>query len=355
MEDITPKMLEDIQADFDSIFEKSEKIKKIYEKMRAGTATYIDANEFAIETGEILSRVFQAHLSSDVLPDGRMYYNIAQRILQPTLENNYNLVSEVSMEVQEQINKANGIGIKAVKPELNQDRIDGIVDVVSGKGKYDDIAYMLGEPIVNFAQSVVDATVKANADFQYNAGMSPKIRRTVAGGCCDWCAKLAGTYNYEDVSDTGNPVFRRHKYCRCLVEYEEGGGKVQNVHTKKWSDSKDIEQRIENSQRYVDDARKVEKRKRNARRRVAPENKKKAEDYIEKARSISSKDLDGMRLSELKSLAERTAKEYYSSGLSGISFGKANLEEAAEKLAAAGSRTSLKKDILSMQKKLKGW
>ncbi len=47
------------------------------------------------------------------------------------------------------------------------------------------------------------------------------------------------------MKSTGNPVFQRHKYCRCLVEFDEGEGKVQNVHTKKWSKSDDIEERKE--------------------------------------------------------------------------------------------------------------
>ena len=103
------------------------------------------------------------------------------------MEKNYEMAAATSMEVQNLINQANGIGIKAIKPELNQDRIDGIVNVVSGKEYFDDIAYMLGEPIINFTQSVVDDTIRENADFQYEAGLSPKIKRTVTGGCCEWC------------------------------------------------------------------------------------------------------------------------------------------------------------------------
>ena len=30
---------------------------------------------------------------------------------------------------------------------------------------------------------------------------------------------LAGTYDYADVSATGDPVWARHDNCRCLIEY----------------------------------------------------------------------------------------------------------------------------------------
>lgn len=234
MEDVTPKLLEDIQKDFERMFDESNIIRKIYKELDLKKATYKEANEFAIEVGEILTKAFQQNISSDILPDGKMYYNIAERILTPTLEQNHEIVSAFSQDVQSILNEKVGIGIKPVKPEINQDRIQGIIDIVSGKDKYDDIAYMLGDPIVNFTLAVVDATVRANADFQYKAGLNPKIRRTSTGKCCEWCDKLAGIYNYEEVSDTGNKVFRRHKNCRCLVEYDIGNGKRQNVHTKKW-------------------------------------------------------------------------------------------------------------------------
>lgn len=324
MADIAPELLKKIQDDFRKKIDSSKTIRKLYEKVKRGSATYKEANEFAIEVGEILAGSFKSNISSASLPDGRMYFNIANRIIRETLQNNYELISDISMKVQEALNKTAGIGIKPIKPKLNEDKVKGIVDIVSGKENYDDIAYMLGDPIVNFSQSVVNDTVRENADFQYQAGLSPKIRRTSTGKCCEWCDKLAGVYDYEDVSNSGNDVFRRHERCRCLVEYEPGNGKRQNVYTKKWK-------RIE-----VEDNR-----------------KKESVDYIEKAKALSSKNLDKLKLSELRDLAEKTAIEYYKSGLSGISFGGVAPEEAAKKLAQSGSRTSLKKDILSMQKKLK--
>lgn len=245
MEDIAPKLLKKIQDDFKNKFDNSKIIRELYRKVEQGNATYKEANEFAIEVGELLSGSFKKNLSSSVLPDGRMYYNIADRIIRDTLGNNYELVADISAKIQEILNKKAGIGIKAIKPKINEDKVRGIVDIVSGKEKYDDIAYMLGEPVINFSQSVVNDAVRENADFQYKAGLSPKIIRTSTGKCCEWCDKLAGIYDYEAVSDTGNNVFRRHKYCRCLVEYAPGDGKRQNVHTKQWR--KETKRRIENS------------------------------------------------------------------------------------------------------------
>lgn len=100
---------------------------------------------------------------------------------------------------------------------------------------FDNVSWLLDAVVSNFCMSIVDDSVKANADFQYNAGMSPKIVRTTDGKCCEWCSKLAGTYDYEKVSNTGNNVFRRHKNCTCVVEFHPGDGRKQNVHIKQWS------------------------------------------------------------------------------------------------------------------------
>ena len=235
MEDIAPKLYEKIKKEFDRKISDSKRLNALSEKLAKGTATYKEAHEFAIESGGILSQVFQNNISSSVLPDGRLYYNIADRIIRPMMGELYEGVADYSKEVQTLLNKQQNIGIKAIKPELNEDKVQGIVDITSGKERFDDIAYMLGDPLINFAQTIVDDAVRANADFQYKAGLSPKIIRTSTGKCCKWCDNLTGVYEYEEVSDTGNDVFRRHKHCRCLVEYDNGDGKRQNVHTKKWS------------------------------------------------------------------------------------------------------------------------
>ncbi|PKK40389.1 hypothetical protein ABB02_00375 [Clostridiaceae bacterium JG1575] len=66
--------------------------------------------------------------------------------------------------------------------------------------------------------------------------MHPKIIRKEVGNCCEWCKAVAGTQDYAAVKETGNDVFRRHRFCKCTVEYDPGDGKRQNVHTKKWID-----------------------------------------------------------------------------------------------------------------------
>lgn len=256
MIDIAQELLEKLQEAFRAKFNASESINNLNAMVETGKATYKEANEYAIEIGELLAKVYQENLSSNELPDGRMYYNIAQRVIEPTLRQNYELTSAYSTDVQQALNKQAGISLKAQKPAFNQDRVDGIVNRLAETEQFDDVKWILDEPVVNFTQAVVDAAIKANADFQYKAGLSPMIIRTSSGDCCDWCNAVVGKYRYPD--EVPKDVFRRHRFCRCECDYIPAKGKAQNVWTKKVKDSpedkalrKKQRERWENEQKII--------------------------------------------------------------------------------------------------------
>lgn len=263
IKDVAPELLKQIRNDFKIKFEESKRIKELYELITLGSATYREVNEFAIETGRILAIVFANDLSSSVLPDGKMYFNIANRIIPDTLKKNHELVTDAGAQVQKSLNEKAGIRIRAIKPEINQDRIAGLVNKVSSEDLYDSVAWVLAEPVINFTQSIVDDMIKANADFQYDAGMSPVIIRSAESKCCEWCSKLAGRYKYPEVP---KDVYRRHERCRCMVEYDPKNGKnrVKNVHTKKWKTPEErdkIEKRKAIGQENESNSEKIEYRK----------------------------------------------------------------------------------------------
>jgi len=230
MNDIVPELLDKIQRDFQDEVKKSNKLKALRKLIDDKQATYEQANEYAIEIGEILARSFKKNISSSVLPDGRMYFNIGERILNPTLTKNYELVTNITKEIQEELNRQVGIGLKVSVPKVDKGKIKGFVDRLSSE-LFDDVSWILQEPIVNFTQNGVNDVLEANASFQANVGLKPKIKRTLVGGACDWCVALAGTYEYPDVPED---VYKRHERCRCTVEYIPNRGvKRQNVWTKR--------------------------------------------------------------------------------------------------------------------------
>lgn len=229
MSDIVPELLNKIEDDFFKTYRNSQKIKSLLEKLKT-TGGYQDAHEYALEVGSILSNSLGNVITAEILPDGRMYYNIADRILNQTLGTNHALIADITEEVQTRINREYGLGIKAIRPQFAKDRVNGIIDRVSFELDFDEISWILQEPIQTFSEKIVDDSIKLNAEFQSRSGLSPKIVRTAEAGCCEWCSEIAGTYIYPD--EVPDDVYRRHSNCRCVTEFVSVA-KKQNVWTKR--------------------------------------------------------------------------------------------------------------------------
>ncbi len=251
MEDVAPGLLKQIQEEYRRRIQESKVLAEYEQARKAEKADYAGAARAARELGEILAAVYQNQLSSEVLPDGKMYYNIALRVLDPTMKENYEHVADCAEAAQEILNKNAGLGLEAVRPAVNQDAIDGIVNRVSSEEQFDAVKWILDAPVKTFAQKIVDESVRANAEFHHKAGLKPKIIRKSSGHCCAWCSRMAGTYSYPDVP---KDVYRRHDNCNCTVEYDPGGTKRQDVWSKQWKYEQNpvkIEQRKRLSEQAV--------------------------------------------------------------------------------------------------------
>lgn len=230
IDDIVPELLEKIKKEFSEKVEKNSNLASFQKLLENKNVTYKDANAFAIEIGEISATALEKYISEDILPDGRMYYNIGKRLLDDVLTRNYNLICDYTYDVQKLLNQQARINLKVQKPKINQDRIDGFVNRLDSEESFNDVKWLLDDPIVNFSQSIVDDFIELNAKFHAKAGLSPKLIRTTESKPCKWCSEIAGTYDYPAPSD----IYKRHEHCRCIVEYNPKNGKLQNVWAKKW-------------------------------------------------------------------------------------------------------------------------
>ena len=246
MNDIAPELLEKIQNTF------AENVAGIKDALDRGIMSYKEAYEASIEIGSALSKAFNININAGILPDGQMYYNIANKVVMPMLKAEHELVSAAAVQAQTAANKAAGIGIKALAADFDKDKAKGIIDRVSSE-PYDDIKWILDEPVKTFAKNAVDQTIQKNVEFQGKSGLHPKIVRRASAGACKWCQKMAGSYEYPDVP---KDVYRRHANCDCTVEYVKGG-KYQDVWSKREYQSKEerdaaIQRRVVEAQTQID-------------------------------------------------------------------------------------------------------
>ena len=236
--DIAPALLANVQATLDSLIASDATLSAYQTMIDSGEDVangYYYAQMYAQRLGELIVQALRSHISATTLPDGRMYYNIASRLLPPLLKQDYSLVTAVCARVQTALNAAAGLGLQAVQPALPDDRINGLVDEISNAERFDSYSRTLYDQIPTFSGHIVDASVEVNADVQARAGLSPQIVRIAAANCCAWCSRIAGTYDYEDARYNKSDIFKRHRCCRCVVSFKVRKLQ-QNVHTRRWYD-----------------------------------------------------------------------------------------------------------------------
>lgn len=230
------------EASFTRRLKTDSKLKRIARKARDSTS-YEVANDYAVRVGELLSE----SLTENV--EGLAYISeeVAREVLTPALTADHELVKEVSVQIQRNMNEANGYGIEALAPDLDTNRIEGLVQKVASYDTAGDALWVFREPIINYSQAVTDETIRKNAEANARMGIEAKIvrkaesagTRTIRRGKrtytyavpCKWCRSLEGTYDYSEVKGTGNDVYRRHENCRCEITYVQGK-KRQDVWSK---------------------------------------------------------------------------------------------------------------------------
>lgn len=233
--DITPELYAQIIELFNALMAGDADLADLLALIDAGAATHADAHRLASIVGADASAALQAIITADALPDGRLYYNIAEGTVAPVLQRSHEIVSTAAGQVQQTLNERARIGIKPIIPALNNARVLGLLFKLSGAEDFTTVSWLLGAPIQNFAEAVADDVVRENVDFHARAGLAPKIHRKAAPGCCPWCAAMAGSYDYPNVP---KDIYRRHERCSCTVEYDPADtlGRVQDVWTKRWHD-----------------------------------------------------------------------------------------------------------------------
>ncbi|MBR2702797.1 MAG: hypothetical protein IKE47_01375, partial [Oscillospiraceae bacterium] len=171
---------------------------------------YKEAHDYALRVGTVTGQVLKKYQPEDLSE-----WDL-EDLIPGTLGLNHAMVATACTEAQKNLNFRAGVGIRPQVPKFDGNRAYGLVEAVKKRGEIGPLFY---DQVTNFSQNVVDQAIKDNADVQSGAGLHPKIVRTAEAHCCKWCDDLAGTYDYDDVRATGDPVWARHDNCRCLIEY----------------------------------------------------------------------------------------------------------------------------------------
>lgn len=221
MADIGEELLRAVRADFRrELGDSDSRLAKLLKRIQGGKGTMHDAALFSKECGAALSAAIAKNVVPENLPNGTLYYNIAEKILGGTLRDNYDLLNMAAQAVQEQTDSKLNIRIEPQKAEFPQERVHKIINAAADQtADSETIKRRLDSPVRNVTESFFDDYVEENAKFREEAGLQTYLVRQTNGKCCDWCASLAGRFRYEDAPEG---IFARHDNCTCTVDYITG-------------------------------------------------------------------------------------------------------------------------------------
>lgn len=128
MKDIVPELYENILNDFKKNCVSDTYIQKFIKKLEAGTATQADIAEYSKRLSKAASKALLKNISSDKLPDGRLYWNIANRTIKPLLKTVHEMIVDAAAEIISVENRKNNIGIIPVKPQFSEERADAFIN-----------------------------------------------------------------------------------------------------------------------------------------------------------------------------------------------------------------------------------
>lgn len=292
MSEFGQDLLDHVGKDFQRKLKKDRKLKTLAKRIRDGTVMYEGANEYAVRTGELLSEALLENTETLAY----MSKEVATEVLYPVLTSDHDLLSTVVEQVQTNMNTQDDLGLSALLPDLDTNRIDGLIEKVSSYDLFDDARWVFGEPIINYSQAVVDQGMRKNAEASARLGMKTVIRRETApteysrgkkivrskkgktyeypysryGDMylfpCEYCLKLAKTYDYSKIASGDRTIYRRHEHCRCTLTFERGRERQYVWWKQEWTegDAKGQEmayRRAEQSREARDAIRDAEARK----------------------------------------------------------------------------------------------
>ena len=230
MADIGAELLEKIRAYFKKKCQGDAFIQSVLGKVAAGTAQMEEISLLSQSIGFRASQAISEFVNVAALPDGKMYYNIADTILSGVLKDNYEIINSAAAECQRALDRKMGINIEPQRAPYPAERVQAVAGAASAPDISEEkMVRRMMSTTENITRSFYDDYVETNVKYRSEAGLECYIIRNDHGGCCKWCAALAGKYRYPE--EVPKDVYRRHDNCTCTVTYISGK-KAQDVWSK---------------------------------------------------------------------------------------------------------------------------
>ena len=234
--DVAPELADAIERAFEKQLASDRTVQRILRHVRDGTVTQAEVSVYAGRVGIAGSNALRSVLLTDNLPEGKLYWNIAERTIMPQLERQHALVQVAARSAEKDMTRKAGMNITPPKTSINRQRVNGIMNLATAENA--NLDAVLGEPVITMTRAAYDSFQEDAVRQMQSLGVKVVVRRDYDGvglhdgkQPCTWCMERAGVYEgYGEAADAG--AFERHDGCGCTVEVIYEGGTSVDPWTK---------------------------------------------------------------------------------------------------------------------------
>ena len=124
--DIAPELYGKLHAEFEKNIKRNKRIQSFRKK--GDKATQKEVSLYSAELGQCAADALAVVMSEDNLPNGKLYWNIAQKTIIPLMEEAYEMVMAAAEAVQKREDKDLGINLKPIRPGFPRERVEGLIN-----------------------------------------------------------------------------------------------------------------------------------------------------------------------------------------------------------------------------------
>ena len=220
-----------IQKLFAEKLRTNERIQNLQGRIEKGTATYKQAEKYAELVGRLYAEAFKEVVGTAEDVGSDFYFETVREVFPPGLQSIFTETAAYVEQVQRLQNEKAGVGLKPLLPDfkdIHTDYLEKLQETATDKG----MEFAMSSESEFYAQKVVDAAVRMNAEAHANAGLEVRVTRIYDGigvrnrtEPCEWCLSRAGE-NMTLSEAKAKDVFSRHPRCGCTVIYTSAKGET---------------------------------------------------------------------------------------------------------------------------------
>ncbi len=125
--DIGAELLEKIKDEFQKNCKGDAYIQTVMRNISGGVAQMEEISLLSQSIGFRASQAISEYVNVAALPDGKMYYNIADTILSGVLKDNYEIINSAAAECQQALDRKIGINIEPQRAPYPAERVQAVL------------------------------------------------------------------------------------------------------------------------------------------------------------------------------------------------------------------------------------